>query len=146
MDVTSLFRISASGLNAERTRLEAINSNIANANATRTPEGGPYRRRVPVFQSVNFQDAFPDLEGKGESAPSLATVSVKDITLDRSPLPIVYDPGHPDADASGYVTMPNVNPIKEMVDLLQASRSYENNLAAIENTKDLTTAALDIGR
>lgn len=146
MDVTSLFKISAGGLRAERTRLEAINSNIANANATRTPEGGPYRRRVPVFQAINFADAFPDVVGQGEGNSALATVTVKDITLDNSPLPLVYDPGHPDADASGYVAMPNVNPVKEMVDLLQASRSYENNLAAVENTKDLANAALDISR
>ena len=146
MDITSLFRISSSGLKAERTRLEAISSNIANANATRTPEGGPYRRRVAVFQSVGFQDAFPDLGGKGEGSEALSVVGVKDISLDSSPLPLVYDPGHPDADATGYVSMPNVNPVKEMVDMLQASRSYENNLAAVENTREMANAALDIGR
>lgn len=145
MDISSLFKISASGLAAERTRLETISSNIANANATRTPEGGPYQRRVAVFQSVKFTDAFDGALGK-EGADALAVVHVKDIALDGSPLQLVFDPGHPDADANGYVAMPNVNPVQEMVDMLSASRSYEANLAATETTRDLASAALDISK
>ena len=145
MNIASLFRISASGLEAERTRLETISTNIANANATRTPEGGAYRRRVPVFQSVNFTEAFEGALGQ-ESAEAMAVVRVKDIALDGGPMPLIYDPGHPDADEQGYVEMPNVNPVQEMVDMLSASRSYEANLAAAETSRDLATSALDIAR
>lgn len=143
VDTSTLFKIGASGLAAERARMETISANIANANATRTPDGGPYRRRVPVFESVNFADAYQNAQLQ-ESTDAMAVVRVKDVVLDKSPLPRVYDPGHPDADPDGYVAMPNVNTVQEMVDMLSASRSYEANLAAVETTRDLAQAAIDI--
>lgn len=145
MDILSMLRIGASGLNAERTRLETISSNIANANATRSPDGGPYRRKVPVFQTVNFSDVYEDAMGRPEG-DALSVVRVMDIDQDNSAFPLVFDPTHPDANAEGYVEMPNVNPIQEMIDMLSASRAYEANLSSLETSRDLANSALDIGR
>lgn len=116
--------ISASGLSAERTRMEVVAQNIANANTTRTPQGGPYRR-----QDVVFSTALADQLG---DTPGLAGVRVVGITNDNSPLPQVYNPGHPDADANGYVVMPNVQLPMEMVNLMTANRGYEANLKVLQ--------------
>lgn len=133
----NLFRsmeTSASGLTAERLRMDVIADNIANANTTRTPEGGPYRRKLVFFVPRPGDDGL----GGG--------VRVGGIGRDLSPFKLRYDPGHPDADAQGYVRMPNVDTVREMVDLITASRAYEANVTAINAAKGMFMRALDIGR
>ncbi len=130
MSVISTFSISASGMAVERLRLDAISSNLANINTTRTPEGGPYRRLMAVVESS------PD--GRG--------VHVARMAQDESPPLLVHNPGHPDADADGNVAMPNVNPVLEMVDMISATRAYEANVAAFNAAKAMAAKALEIGK
>lgn len=127
--------ISASGLSAQRARMDAIANNIANANTTRTPEGGPYRR-----QRVLVREARDPATGEPLG------VRVVGMARDQTPPRRVYDPGHPDADESGYVELPNVNVIAEMIDMLSATRAYEANATAIDAAKEMANRALDIGR
>lgn len=129
--------VNASALGAQRLRLDLIASNIANANSTRTPEGGPYRRKVPVF-AENLRTA--------EGNIALSGVRVLAITDDQSPFRSVYDPSHPDANADGYVLYPNVNVVNEMVNLMEAGRAYEANVTAFNLSKEVFKAALSIGR
>jgi len=133
--------ISASGLSAERYRMEVIANNIANANSTRTPEGGPYRR-----QQVLFATQANALDGLNGQSGQLKGVSVAGITLDPSELPLVYNPGHPDANEEGMVAMPNVQVPFEMVDMITASRSYEANLRAIRSIKKMVEQTLTLLR
>ncbi len=130
MSVISTFGISASGMAAERLRLDAISSNLANMNTTRTAEGGPYKRLMAVVESA------PDGQG----------VRVARIVQDESPPLLAHNPGHPDADADGNVAMPNVNPVLEMVDMISASRAYEANVAAFNAAKAMAAKALEIGK
>ena len=130
MSVISTFGTSASGMAAERLRLDTVSSNLANINTTRTPEGGPYRRLMTVM----------------ESAPDGRGVRVARIVQDESSPLLVHNPGHPDADVDGNVAMPNVNPVLEMVDMISASRSYEANVALINGSKSMFQKALEIGR
>ncbi len=130
------FNISASGLTAQRVRMDTIANNIANIETTRTPEGGPYRRQVPVFMPREG-----DLEGGGGDG-----VRVTAIIRDHSPFKMVYDPHHPDADEEGYLLMPNVELVREMVDMIDASRAYEANVTAFNTTKEMARKALEIGR
>jgi flagellar basal-body rod protein FlgC len=143
MDLLSILQISASGLTAERTRLQTVSSNIANAQTTRTEEGGPYQRRLPVFQSTPVSDnPFGDVLDRKLQAPK-----VVDVVVDQRPAERVYNPSHPDADPdTGMVAMPNVNVVEEMVDMISASRSYEANVTAITATKNMALKALEIGR
>lgn len=144
---------SASALTAERLRMELIAQNLANVYTTRTPEGGPYRRQVPVFAP---RGSFPDWlraslarrlpPGVGPWSAGPAGVQVVAVTRDASPLPRVYDPGHPDADADGFVTLPNVDPVAEMVNLIAATRAYEANVAAFNAAKQMALRALELGR
>jgi flagellar basal-body rod protein FlgC len=135
--------ISASGLSAERMRMDLIAGNLANAETTRTESGGPFRRQLAVFQARNYR--FEN--GHGASVPLAGGgVRVVGIVEDQSPLRQVYDPTHPDADADGYVWYPNVNPILEMADLIGASRAFEANLSCLEASKDMISRALTIGR
>ncbi len=139
MGIFSSFDVSASGLTANRLWMDVIASNIANAQTTHTPEGGPYRRREVVF-STRLQDASqPGLEG-GQG------VRVVEIREDESPPRLVYDPEHPDAREDGYVEMPNIDAVTELVDMLVASRAYEANAAAMEAAKAMLSRALDILR
>jgi flagellar basal-body rod protein FlgC len=138
-------QISASGLTAERLRMDTIANNLANANTTRSVEGGPYRRQVPVFaplldQSIN--GAASPMQGgvKGQGVQVIGVVS------DPSPPRLVYDPQHPDANGDGYVEMPNVHVVKEMVDLITATRAYESNITALNTAKSMAQRALEIGR
>jgi flagellar basal-body rod protein FlgC len=143
MDLLGILQVSASGLSAERTRLQTVSTNIANARTTRTDEGGPYRRQMPVLRAAPVsQDPFADaLEAK------LQAPVVADIALDPRDPELVYDPGHPDADPqTGLVAMPNVNVVEEMVDMISASRAYEANVTAISATKNMALKALEIGR
>ena len=144
MDSANAFAISASALRAQRLRMDVIAANLANAQSTRTPEGGPYRRHDVVLEAVPQGESFDDMLGSG-TGPS-AAVKVARVIEDRRPPQMIFDPGHPDANAQGYVAMPNVNVVTEMVDLMAATRAYEANVAALNATKRVLEAALDIGR
>lgn len=137
------FSISASGMTAERLRMDTIANNLANVNTTRTEEGGPYRRQVPVFAPRETAAA-----GRRSGAASFngAGVRVIGIRQDDGPPRLVYDPEHPDADEAGYVHMPNVELVREMVDLITASRAYEANVTAFNTAKTMALRALDIGK
>jgi flagellar basal-body rod protein FlgC len=137
MSISSL-RISGSALTAERARLDVISQNIANVQTTRGADGSCYRRRQVVFETVT-----QDEPGQGGAVGGVQVTAVADST---EPLPRVYNPGHPDADAKGYVQMPNVNLVEEMVDMITASRAYEANVAVVNATKTLVARALEIGR
>lgn len=132
--------VSGSALTAERLRLDVIANNLANANTTRTPEGGAFRRQVVVFA------ARQDSATGWPLSEQFAGVRVVGIQPDSSPLRRVYNPGHPDADAQGYVTMPNVDPVVEMVDLIGAARAYEANATVINETKNMANKALELLR
>jgi flagellar basal-body rod protein FlgC len=145
MNFMDALRTSASGLSAQRLRMNLISQNLANLNTTRTPEGGPYRRRDVVFGSYPIRSPFHELLAT-EQAGAISEVRVVDIVNDaRAPVK-TYDPEHPDADPEGYVAMPNINLMEEMVNLISATRSYEANLAAVKATKDMALKALEIGR
>jgi flagellar basal-body rod protein FlgC len=146
MDIPGTLAISASALRAERLRLDVIASNLANAHTTRTAEGGPYRRRNVVFVADPLESDFAaTIEALAEQGARQG-VRVAEVIEDPSPLHMVFDPGHPDANAEGYVAYPNVNPVSEMVDLMAATRAYEANAQAVTATKRMAEAALDIGR
>jgi flagellar basal-body rod protein FlgC len=144
MNIFSALRISASGLSAERMRMDTIADNIANAETTRTSSGGPYIRKTVSFEE-NLDKALNSSTNKYED--NLNGVRVSKISKDMtSPLKKVYDPSHPDADSEGYVMMPNVNILNEMVDLISASRSFEANVTAMDAEKQMAMKALEIGR
>ena len=146
MDIDGTLGISASALRAERLRLDVIASNLANAHTTRTAEGGAYRRRNVVFVSAPMESDFAaTIEAMAEEGARQG-VKVAEVVEDQSPLNMVFEPGHPDANAEGYVAYPNVNPVSEMVDLMTATRAYEANAQAVTATKRMNDAALDIGR
>jgi flagellar basal-body rod protein FlgC len=136
-------RISASGLSAERLRMDTIASNIANATTTRGENGQPYRRKVAVFQE-NLNRELNLKTGKTEN--NMLGVKAVSIEEDESELKKMYDPSHPDADAEGYVTMPNVNILNEMADMISATRAYEANVTAMNSEKSMFLKALEIGR
>ncbi|KGK86096.1 flagellar basal-body rod protein FlgC [Clostridium sp. HMP27] len=136
-------RISASGLSAERLRMDTIASNIANASTTRGKDGEPYRRKIALFQE-NLTREMDKSTGK-EKERLLGVKAVK-VAQDPTELRRVYDPTHPDADESGYVLMPNVNILNEMADMIAATRAYEANVDAINSQKSMFSKALEIGR
>src|SRR5215212_1138512 len=125
MDFFTALRVSGSGLSAERTRVNLASSNLANAETTRGPDGQPYKRLDPVFQAVAMEG-----NGAAPGAESPMGVEVSQVVADQTPGKRVYSPGHPDADADGFVTFPNVNPVNEVVNLLSASRGYAANATA----------------
>jgi flagellar basal-body rod protein FlgC len=140
----SLFRtlqVSGSALGAERLRAELASSNIANANSTRSAEGGPYRRRDPIFQSASVSSPF-------DSALERAVrgVNVPQVRIDSRPPREVFNPSHPDADPSGIVRMPNVDVVEELVNLRSAQRAYEANLSVITAAREMAQRALRLGR
>jgi len=141
--------IAGSGMTAQRLRMDVVANNIANASTTRTPEGGPFRRHLVVFASRNESEARPgNIPGSGwDQAPMpYAGVRAIGIVEDNSPFTVVHDPGHPDADQFGDVYFPNVDPIVEMVDLIESTRAYESNMSIFETTKELLMRTLTIGR
>ncbi len=141
--------ISATALSAQRLRMDVIAENIANVNTTRTAEGGPYKRKVVLFQEMQNGDPFSvklDSAFVRQATQSGMGVRVSSIEEDSTPGALSYDPGHPDADEEGYVRMPNVNIVEEMVNMISASRSYEANITAINNTKTMTSRTLELGR
>lgn len=125
--------------------MNVISSNLANVQTTRTPEGGPYRRRDVVFAAAPLRSSFDEVFARTLD-DGLAEVGVADIVIDGSPPKMVYDPNHPDSNASGYVAMPNINVIEEMVNMLSATRSYEANVTAIQSAKGMALKALEIAR
>lgn len=137
MDYLSALRISASGLSAERTRVNAASSNLANAESTRGPDGQVYRRLDPVFTAVPLEPGAPGAAPAGVAA---------ELRQDEGPGKKVYLPSHPDADAQGFVVLPDVNPIHEVVNLMSASRAYEANATAVDTLKTMAQRALDISR
>lgn len=139
----SATQISGSGLAAERMRMEVAANNIANANSTRTPGGGPYRRQEVVFQTVVDQFG-PTRDGQPRQAAGLNGVQVVEVATDSSPLPKIFNPGHPDASPDGFVQMPNVNLPVEMIDLMTASRSYEANLKSLQTFRDMAEQSLSL--
>jgi flagellar basal-body rod protein FlgC len=143
IDTFNSLRISASGLSAERLAMDTIASNIANVNTTRGANGQPYRRKIAVFQE-NLDSELNKQTGTYQNTPM--GVKVAAIVTDKSPLRRVYDPSNPDADAQGYVSMPNVNVLNEMADMMVATRTYEANVQAINSEKNMFSKALEIGR
>ena len=140
------FNISATALTAQRLRMDVISQNMANVNTTRTEDGSPYKRKIALFQEIGGTGFSSFLESAiGETAPGKG-VRVSNIVSDETPGSRAYDPGHPDADEDGYVTMPNVNIIYEMVNMISASRSYEANVTAINTAKAMIAKTLEIGR
>ncbi len=146
MDLYDAMRTSASGLSAQRLRMNLISANLANVHTTRTAEGGPYRRREVVFQAVSPARGFgAAMRGAATAAPPCEVRPLKIIEDVRPPL-LKYDPGHPDADENGYVALPQVNVMEEMVNLMSATRSYEANLNAVRAARDMALKALEIGK
>ena len=139
MKLFSSLSISATGLSAERIRMDTISSNIANVNTTRTEEGGPYIRKVAVFKEAFDKEVGRDMQ-------NLAGVEVAEIVNDSTPLKRIFDPTHPDADEEGFVLMPNVEILNEMADLIVATRSYEANVTALNASKGMYLKALEIGK
>ncbi len=145
MDLLKSMKISSSGLSANRKRMEAISSNIANAQTTRTAEGGPYRKKEVVFGSEPARDSFSEIL-EGEIDAQAQTVHATEIISSDKPPILKYDPTHPDANQDGYVAMPNINVMEEMADMISAQRSYEANISALNTTKSMALKALEIGK
>jgi flagellar basal-body rod protein FlgC len=133
MGFFSTLNIAATGLSAQRIRINVISSNLANANTTKTESGEPYKRKDIIFKEL--------LEGEYRGG-----VRVEKVVEDKKPFVLKYEPGHPDANEEGYVQYPNVNPIEEMVNMIEASRSYEANVTVLNTAKQLAMRALEIGR
>ncbi|MDY6969627.1 MAG: flagellar basal body rod protein FlgC [Spirochaetota bacterium] len=151
MGMFRAFNIASTGLTAQRLRMDLISNNVANATTSRTPEGGPYRRKRAIFAPINIRPFYksPLVPERIDHGGGRGVRVVK-IEEDRTPFRLVYDPSHPDAikigPKKGYVEMPNVNVVMEMTDLISASRSYEANVMMINNAKSMFAKALEIGR
>jgi len=162
MGYLNSFDISGYGLSAERFRINIISENIANADTTRTPEGGPYRRKEVIFKAVPFDETLnKEIENNADfhqyenplnepgmdnavAQPPIETVIVDKVVRDDSKPILKYDPTNPDANANGYVAYPNINPVIEMTDLLEATRAYQANVAAFQSQKTLANSAIGI--
>lgn len=145
MDFFSSMRVSATGLDAQMKRMNTISSNIANAETTETPEGGPYRRKDPVFAAQTDRESFGEILNH-EMDNHVQGVQVTEVTEDTRPPRLVYNPSHPHANADGYVEMPNVNMTEEMANMISAQRAYEANVTAMGAAKSMAEKALEIGR
>lgn len=145
MSLFQTLSVSASGMAAQRTRAELLAENLANAETTRTPQGGPYRRKDAVFVSSTASEPFASVMG-AMWAPEASGVSVAQVSVDQRDPELRYIPGHPDANADGYVAFPRINPAEDMVDLMGASRGYEANVAAISAVKDMIQRSIDLFR
>jgi flagellar basal-body rod protein FlgC len=164
VNIFKIFSVSGAGMSAQRSRMSVVSGNLANAETTRTPEGGPYRRRNVFFRAIGLPEESPQVLTPTPPAPSttskwlplkatgaerahqLDSVEVADIRASQRPPRRVYDPQHPDADSEGYVSYPEINTLEEMTDLLSASRSYEANLATFNTTKALIRKLLEFSR
>jgi len=140
-DFFAAMEVSASGLSAQRTRMNVASSNLANAQTTQAAGGGPYKRRDVVLSSVDV----PGMQGS-DFSDAVKGVAVTQISQDTNPPRLEYDPGHPQANAQGYVAYPNVNPVEEMVDMITASRAYEAGITAMSTAVNMAEKALGIGR
>lgn len=138
MSLGKIYDIAASGMAAQRFRVQLIAANIANAETTRTPGGGPFRKKDAVFETAVL--------GAAADGSDLVGVRIKEVQASREPFPTRYDPGHPDADARGIVQYPNVDPVEEMVNLTAASRSYEANVAVVRAVRAMTASAQELLR
>ena len=145
MSLFSALSVSASGMTAQRTRAELLVENLANAETTRTPDGGPYRRKDAVFETAEATSSFADLFSL-EMDPTSTGVKVGDISVDQRDPDKRYMPGHPDADKNGYVSFPRINPAEDMVDLMGATRNYEGNISAMTAVKDMIQRSIDLLR
>jgi len=146
MDFFTAMRISSSGLTVQRTRMNVTSSNLANVDTTRTPEGGPYKPRHAVVAAIPVATTFKEaLEQADKLHQQTSGAEVVTITADPSPGRLVYDPTHPDANPEGYVEMPNVSVVNEMVNMVTASRSYEANVSALQALKSMAKNAFEIG-
>jgi len=145
-DLLSSMSISAAGMSAQRTRMDIVAENIANAESTRTKGGGPYRRRQVVFQATAPEQKFSNVFNSAFRSDSQQSVKAAYIAQDKKPFREVYDPSHPDANAQGLVKMPNVNPVEEMVDMNAASRSFEANVTTLEASKRMFLKSLELLR
>jgi len=145
-DFVTGFRISSSGMAAQRMRMNTISSNIANINTTRTPEGGPYRRKDVVFESMPETKNFGEILGVNSPREDMQRVQVTDVISDTKAPLMKYQPDHPDANEEGYVAFPNINLMEEMTNMIQATRSYEANVQSLQASKDMAMSALEIGR
>jgi flagellar basal-body rod protein FlgC len=142
MDIFTTFKVAGSALKAQRIRLNTISSNLANVETTKTPDGGPYKRKSVYFQTnSSFASHLA-----GNMKNGVQGVEVAKIVTDSTPPQKVYNPSHPDAGEDGYVEMPNISVLKEMVDMMSATRSYEANTATIKSAKRMALKALEIGR
>ncbi|OPX39653.1 MAG: flagellar basal body rod protein FlgC [Desulfobacteraceae bacterium 4484_190.3] len=137
MEFMPAFRVCASGLAAQRAKMNVIISNLANVNTTRTPEGGPYRRKIIVFSSDPLKGSFDDI---------MRMVKVEDVIEDKESVKMVFDPSHPDANSEGFVAMPDINTVTEMSDMIVANRAYEACVAAFDATKNMALKALELGK
>ncbi|EAH9523921.1 flagellar basal body rod protein FlgC [Campylobacter jejuni] len=163
MAYLSDFDISGYGLSAQRFRMNVISSNIANANTTRTAEGGPYRRREVIFKATDFdkllneqinkdnnflkyENPLNDPSSPEEAKPAIQSVVVDKVVRDDKDFRMKYDLSHPDANAEGYVAYPNVNPVIEMADLIEATRAYQANVSAFTSAKTIAQSAIDLLR
>jgi flagellar basal-body rod protein FlgC len=145
MDFFDAMNTSSAALSAQRLRMNLISGNLANVNTTRTDQGGPYRRKEAVFAAQPLNQSFERILADRQNK-NLATVKVARVVEDRNAPVMKYDPQHPDADARGYVAMPNINLMEEMVNMISATRGYEANVTALKAAKDMALKALEIGR
>lgn len=144
MDFFDAIHASSSGLSAQRLRMNLISGNLANVNTTRTREGGPYRRKEAVFAARPLEESFKRILAD-QQRKHLSMVKVDRVVEDPNPSMLKYDPQHPDADEKGYVALPNINVMEEMVNMISATRGYEANIAALKAAKEMATRALEIG-
>jgi flagellar basal-body rod protein FlgC len=145
MDFMTALDIGASALSAERTNMNIISMNLANVKTTRTVEGGPYRRKTTVIEAIPVDDAFSK-HMQSALDRELRGVRVMHVAQDSRPLKLVYEPGHPDANADGYVAYPDINVVEEMANLMTAQRGYEANVTTIDTVKAMYNKALEIGK
>lgn len=145
MDFMTGLRVSSSGMTAQRHRMNAISSNIANINTTQSPEGGPYRRKQVQLEAMPDAKSFVEMVMTNPEK-NVNRVQVTDVVSDRSAPLLKYEPDHPEADENGYVAYPNINLMVEMADMIQANRTYDANVSALNATKDMALKALEIGR
>jgi len=144
MSLFSALTVSASGMSAQRARAALLVENIANSETTRTPEGGPYRRKDAIFSSTDVGSAFGSELDAQLGGQTMTGVTVAGVSVDTRAPEKRYLPGHPDADSSGYVSMPRVNPAEDMVDLVGANRSYQANVSAMSAVKDMIQRSIDL--
>lgn len=145
-DFLSGMRVSSSGMAAQRTRMNTISSNIANINTTRSPEGGPYRRKDVVFEAMPDAKSFGEVIMQSDPRSDVQRVQVTDIRSDTKAPLLKYEPDHPDANKDGYVAYPNINHMEEMANMIMATRMYEANVSALQASKDMANSALELGR